>query len=109
MGSFLSEVSLLWDSFPYKGKKSGAFQKSENFFTAGTADCLDAGKNLAGLRGYSPQAQIAHPLGFVHVARFPSAPLIDSRPPLINALAPSRLSVSAPAGRIPAGNDGARR
>ena len=42
--------------------------------------------------------------GFVYVARFPSAPLIDSRPPLINALALSRLSVSAPAGRIPAGN-----
>src|SRR6266704_4798352 len=46
----------------------------------------------------------AHPSGFVYVARFPSAPLIDSRPPLINALALSRLSVSAPAGRIPAGN-----
>ncbi len=43
-------------------------------------------------------------MGFVYVARFPSAPLIDSRPPLINALALSRLSVSAPAGRIPAGN-----
>jgi len=37
----------------------------------------------------------AHPSGFVYVARLPSAPLIDSRPPLINALAlpvyPSRL------------------
>src|SRR6266853_6011644 len=47
---------------------------------------------------------LAHPAGFVYVARLPSAPLIDSRPPLINALALSRLSVSAPAGRIPAGN-----
>jgi hypothetical protein len=31
-------------SFPYKGKKSGAFQKKRKFFTAGTADCPDVGK-----------------------------------------------------------------
>ena len=45
-----------------------------NFLLPGTADCLDAGKNLASLRGYSPQAQIVHPAGFVYVARLPSAP-----------------------------------